>query len=253
MKNVADKSSSKYRRIVHATAKIIIAFGILTASAHGSAATAQESRQEFWSEGDLYAKLNEQFRLRFLASLTRARETAKNTEATLEVDLDVGLKPLIREKLRNLPDHQRGKYVTMRIGYAYIPAFGDGSDKEHRIVLEGTGRYPLPLDILVSDRNRGDLRWINGVFSTRYRNRLRVERDFAIGVVKLTPYLTGEAFYDLRKDLWNRVEFSAGAEIPLGRRPVIEFYYLRQNNSHSETQHVNGFGITFQWHIDASK
>jgi len=246
MKKTANEPRFRQRARV---TTIGFAFTLLAVLAYGSTASAQETRQEFWPEADLYVKLNDQFRLRFLASLTRARETAKNTEGTLEVDFDIGVKAFIRQRLRNLPDNHRGKYLTLRTGYAYIPSFGEGSDKEHRIVLEATGRYPLPLDILVSVRNRGDLRWINGDFSTRYRNRLRLERDFAIGIVKFTPYLTGEGFYDLRKDLWNRVEFSGGAEIPLGRRPVIEFYYLRQNNSHSETQHVNAFGITFQWHI----
>jgi len=247
MKKTADEP--RFRLRAPRVARVLAAFTFLVVLAYGSTASAQETRQEFWPEADIYAKLNDQYRFRFLASLTRARDTAMNTEGTLEVDFDIGVKAFIRERLRNLPDNHRGKYLTLRTGYAYIPSFGDGNDKEHRIVLEATGRYPLPLDILVSVRNRGDLRWINGDFSTRYRNRLRLERDFAFGIVRITPYLTGEAFYDFRKDLWTRFEFSAGAEIPLGRRPVIEFYYLRQNNIRSETQHVNAFGITFQWHM----
>ncbi|HEU4387722.1 MAG TPA: DUF2490 domain-containing protein [Blastocatellia bacterium] len=222
---------------------------LLAAFIHGSKAAAQETRQEVWPEFQAYAKLNEQFRLRFAASWTRARETAKYTEGTLEADLDIGVKAFVRPKLRNLPDNHRGKYLTLRAGYAYIPTFGESDDKEHRIVLEGTARYPIPLDILVSDRSREELRWINGDFSLRYRNRLRVERDFSIGVAKFTPYATSEAFYDFRKDLWSRFEFSAGTEVPLWRRQVMEFYFLRQHNIRSQTEHVNGFGLVFQWHF----
>ena len=240
---------SLFRRAARATARLVASFTLTAALAQGSISTAQETRQEFWPEINVYKKLDQTFRLRFLASLTRAQETGKKTEGTLEIDLDIGVKALIRQKLRNLPDHQRGKYVTLRAGYAYIPSFGDDADKEHRILLEGTGRYPLPLGILVSDRSRGDLRWINGDFSTRYRNRLRVERDFEIGIVKFTPYMMGEGFYDFRKDLWSRTELQTGVEIPLGRRPVIEFYYLRQHNSHSQTENVNGYGIVFQLHF----
>jgi hypothetical protein len=140
--------------------------------------------------------------------------------------------------------------LTLRTGYAYIPSLGDEDPpKEHRIVLEATARYPLPLDILLSDRSRGDLRWINGEFSTRYRNRLRVERDFSIRKFMITPYASGELFYDFRFDLWNRNEICAGAEIPVGKRFVFEPYYLRQNNSRSQTEHVNGVGLVFQWHF----
>src|SRR5262249_28101692 len=158
-------------------------------------------------------------RLRFVEYLTRATEAADNTRGHLEVNLDIGLKPLISGKLRNPPNTHRGKDLFLKVGYAYIPTFDDR--KVHEILLEVTARCPLPMDILLSDRNRGDLRWVNGVFSTRYRNRLGVERDFEIRSVKFTPYATAEAFYDLSKDLWDRVEFSAGVEVPLGKHPVI--------------------------------
>jgi hypothetical protein len=211
---------------------------------------AQETRQEFWPEFQVFWKLNSILRMRLVAGVTRARETEKNTEGNFEADLDIGIKAFFRRKVFNLPDAQRGKYLTLRTGYAYIPTLGDqGRNKEHRIVLEATGRYPLPLDILLSDRSRGDLRWINREFSTRYRNRLRIERDSSIGRFKFTPYAQGELYYDFRFDLWNRNEISAGAEIPIGSRFVIEPYYLRQNNSRSQTEHVNGIGLVFQWHF----
>jgi hypothetical protein len=213
-------------------------------------ALAQETRREFWPEFQGYVKINNVLRLRLVASLTRAQETGQNTEGLFEVDLDIGVKAFFREKLMNLPDDQRGKYLTLRTGYAYIPTLAETDPaKEHRVVLEATARYPLPLDILVSDRNRGDLRWINGEFSTRYRNRLRIERDFAIRKFKFTPYAMGELFYDLRFDRWNRNEITVGTEVPLSSRAVIEGYFLRQHNSGSGTTRIYGFGVVFQWHF----
>jgi len=234
-------------RLAHAAARGFAAFALLAVLAPGPAA-AQEAQQQFRYEADQYVKLSDLLRLRFVEFVTRATEVCDSTEGHFEVNLDFGLKPLIRQRLRNLPDTHRGKYLVVGIGYAYIPTFGT-DDREHRIILEGTARYPLPLDILLSDRNRGELRWVNGVFSTRYRNRLMVERDFEIESVKVTPYLTAEAFYDFGKDLWDRFEFSAGVLVPLGKRPVIEFYYLRRNNSHQSVQHVNRLGIALQYHF----
>src|SRR5215831_4408788 len=121
-------SEPRFRQKARIGTRGFAAFTLLAALTFGSTDNAQETRQEFWSEGDLYAKLNDQFKLRFLASLTRAMETAKNTEGTLEIDFDIGVKAFIRERLRNLPDNHRGKYLTLRTGYAYIPSFGEGSD-----------------------------------------------------------------------------------------------------------------------------
>jgi hypothetical protein len=228
--------------------RAINAIGVLVLLA--PLAAAQETRQEFWPEFQAFWKLNSTLRVRLVAQVTRARETEKHTEGIFEADLDIGVKAFFRTKLFNVPDAQRGKYLTLRTGYAYIPSFGEEDPpKEHRIVLEATGRYLLPLDILVSDRSRGDLRWINREFSTRYRNRLRIERDFSIGKFRFTPYAQGELFYDFRVDIWNRNEISAGAEIPVGSRFVIEPYYLRQHNIRSQTEHVNGVGLVFQWHF----
>src|SRR5215831_3097538 len=202
-------------RLAHTAARGFAALALLAALAHGSTAVAQETQQQLRYEADQYVKLSDLFRFRFVEYVTRSTEASDSTQGHLEVDIDLGLKPFLRERLRNLPDTHRGKYLFLRAGYAYIPTFDDG--QEHRIILEGTARFPLPLDILLSDRNRGDLRWVNGVFQTRYRNRLMAERDFAIGRVKLTPYLTAEAYYDFSKDLWDRIEYSAGVEVPLGK------------------------------------
>jgi len=241
------REASVAGRLAYAAARAFAALAILAGFGHGSAATAQETQQQFRYEADEYVKLDDMFRFRFIEYVTRATEASPSTKGHFEVDLDIGLKPVLRTKLRNLPDTHRGKYLFLRVGYAYIPTFNDG--KEHEIVLEATARFPLSRDILLSDRSRGDLMWKNGVFSTRYRNRLMLERDFEIRSVKITPYFTAEAYYDLSDDLWDRFEFSPGVELPLGKRPVIEFYYLRRNNSHQTVQHMNRLGVAFQYYF----
>ena len=57
--------------------------------------------------------------------------------------------------------------------------------------------------------DRVDLRFIDGEFSWRYRNRLSAEREFSIGRVRLNPYARFEVYYDSRYSKWSRTELQA--------------------------------------------
>jgi Protein of unknown function (DUF2490). len=214
-------------------------------------AVAQDTPQEVWPEAQFYVHLNDKLRLRALASLTKGKESGKFTEGTFEVDIDVGLKNILKRVLAENPNTERGKYLTLRAGYVHMAALHDEENpsNEHRAILELTPRYPLPGAFLLSNRGRAEGRWINGHPSFRFRNRLRLERDFKIRSFRFTPYMTGELFYDSRYHKWNRNEYSFGAEMPIRRHAIIEFYFLRQNTSQSSTPHLKGFGSVFQWHF----
>lgn len=93
----------------------------------------------------------------------------------------------------------------------------DDPFKEHRIITEQTFRQHLPFEILLSDRNRADFRFINGDFSFRYRNRVKLEREFRLFGRSLTPYGAVEVFYDTRFNVWNRNRVTAGSQIQLKR------------------------------------
>jgi len=215
------------------------------------AAAAQETPQEFWPEAQFYANLGDRFRLRAIGTRTKARESDRFTEGTFEFDIDVGLKAILRRKLAANPNTERGRYLTLRVGYIHVAALNDEQNpsNEHRAIVELSSRYPLPGGFLLTDRNRGEARWINGDYSLRYRNRVRFERDFAIRSFRFTPYITGEIYYDTRYRIWNRNEYSFGYEVPVRRHAIIEFYFMRQNTSRSSNPHVNGFGLVFQWHL----
>lgn len=108
--------------------------------------------------------------------------------------------------------------------------------------------------LLLSDRNREDFRFVNGDFSFRYRNRVTIEREFHVFKQRnMTPYASGEVFYDTRYDVWNRNRWTVGVQISLRpgplrkmllpqRQVIFDLYYTRQNDSRSETQHVNDIG-----------
>jgi Protein of unknown function (DUF2490) len=213
--------------------------------AFSSSARAQqdsETVKQFWPEVDVYVPLNEKFRLFFLATTTKAQETRDNIEGQVGAHVD----------------YQLNRKVTLRTGYRYGFSLG-GSDpfKEHRIVFEQTVRQPLPLEVLLSDRNREDLRWVNGEFSARYRNRVTLEREFKILNRAITPYGSAEVFYDSRFDTWNRnrlvvgVQFALKRGVPLislvhpQRQLVLDIYLTRQNDSRSQPSRVRALGIAF--------
>ncbi len=82
------------------------------------------------------------------------------------------------------------------VDYSYTAA-GSGQPATHAPSAEVTARRPLPWDLLGGLRNRFDLNFSDGDFDPRYRGRLRLERNIALGKPTLTPYAYGEFFYSL--------------------------------------------------------
>ena len=64
-------------------------------------------------------------------------------------------------------DYIPNNHVILRTGYRYGTSVGSNTDsfKEHRLLTELTLRHLLPGDLLLSDRNREDFRFVNGDFS----------------------------------------------------------------------------------------
>jgi hypothetical protein len=225
--------------------RITFAVLILLAGLPGEA-TAQNTQSEFWPEVDAYINLNPIARVLLLTHFKDGGMS--DWRGDFGVHLDFALKPIFRRQLRSNDDVFRKRYLSFRAGFRYITNLGANSSPyvEHRWVVELTSRYPLPEKLLISDRSRGELRFISGQpFSTRYRNKLQLERDFSLGSLVFTPYLNGELFYDTRYDTWNRNRYSAGVQVPAGRHLVIETYVLRQNDSRSSSPHVNALGLAF--------
>ena len=197
---------------------------------------------QFWPEIDVFIPLTPKTRLFLLGTITKAQETRSNVEGQFGAHLDYTI----------------NKKFMIRGGYRYGFSLSDGDPfKEHRIVLEQTVRQPLPLDVLLSDRNREDLRWVNGQFSARYRNRVTVERDFKVLGRQLTPYSSAEVYYDTRFDTWNRNRLTIGVQIPFKkgfplislvdpqRQFVLDLYLTRQNDSRSQPSRIKAFGSAF--------
>jgi len=213
---------------------------------HPPLASSQEKAQfQFWPEVDLYYRFDAQWRLFALASLTRAREV-QYTDGQLAVHLDFSFYPI--EPLLKVvaTDFERYRAFLFRVGYAYSHSIGENSGDylEHRGIAEASFRIPVTGLILLSDRNRGEFRDINGAYSFRYRNRLRIERQTKTDFVTLTPYLSAEFYYDSRYEMWNRQQYTAGIEWTLSGGAILDTYYQRQNDSRSTPSAVNAVGLS---------
>jgi hypothetical protein len=212
-------------------------------------AHAGETANEVWPGLDIYYSLDDRLRMYLLASQTNNRE-GHHSETDLGLHLDVTLKPILGKR-REKPDWERQRYLWARIGYVHITSVTSGTraGPEDRGVLELTARIPLPARIWVENRGRFDLRWIAGDYSTRFRYRLKVQRELTGSGMPLVPYGSVELFYDTRFDTWNRQLYELGVEVSINNRFRIEPYIARQNDSRSSPEHVNAARLTLKFYF----
>lgn len=217
-------------------------------------ARAQETTtpREFWPEIDVYIELTPTLRLNLLGTVSKSVEDGeiRNSQA-YEGQIGAHI------------DYIPNKHVILRTGYRFGSSVRNSSDpyKEHRLLTEQTLRQLLPGGLLLSDRNREDFRFVNGDFSFRYRNRVTVEREFYLFRKRpITPYVSGELFYDTRYDTWNRNRYAVGVQTSLRRGPVrkmllpkrqiiLDLYFMRQNDSRSDRPHVNALGAALSFYF----
>jgi hypothetical protein len=209
-----------------------------------SAAKAQSTGGEFRPELGIYIQQGPTVRIEFVDSAI-GNQLTDEWQGNFDFYVNIALKPVFRRELRNDPNVYRNKYLTMRGGYRYQTGLSGPSTNTGNIgILEITSRYRLPWQLVISDRNRGEFRFIKRQsFYTRYRNRLQLERDIQYGWLKCTPYVYDEVFYNSRYAQWTPNRYAVGIQFPVGRHVILEPYYMRQNNSHSNPPHINAIGF----------
>jgi hypothetical protein len=223
-----------------------LALCLLSASALSLPANGQSTGGEFWPELGIYWQRGQLIRLELISSAVSNPNT-DIWQGDFTFFVESALKPVFRRQLRNEPDVYRNRYLTFRAGYRYRTSLTPGDPvRESRIIIEVNSRYHLPWQLVISDRNRGEFRFIRGqAFATRYRNRLRLERDINCGSYTFTPYVYDEIFYDPRYDQWTPNRYALGFQFPAGEHIVLEPYYLRQDGNRSNPPHTNVFGFKF--------
>jgi hypothetical protein len=218
-----------------------------------SVATGQQAEadaaNEFWPEINVFVNLNGNSRLFFVYSGTKQESLGAYADGQTGVYIDYWAVPTFRPR-RAQADASRSKLLLVRTGYLLsTPRSGSTAATEHMLSYELTGRVPLPRALLLSDRNRMDLRWVDGDFRWRYRNRLKLERTFSVGRFDVTPYAHGEVFYNIDPGTWTRLRYAVGSEWSITKRIVLEGYFLRQNDWGSVPQFVNATGMAVQFYF----
>lgn len=229
----------------------VFLFLVLTCN-HPVKAQESTTKREFWPEVDVYITVKPKVRLYLIGTISKSVEDGELRNAQ-------GYEGQIGVHVDYIPN----QHLILRTGYRYGTSVGNNTDtfKEHRLLTEQTLRHLLPGDVLLSDRNREDFRFVNGDFSFRYRNRVTLEREVPLFKGRnITPYISGEIFYDTRYDTWNRNRFAVGVQQSLLRGPLrkmllpkrqitLDLYYMRQNDSRSEIKHVNALGAALTFYF----
>lgn len=162
--------------------------------------------------------------------------------------LNKRMKPILNLLLRDI-DEDDDYYLVLGGGYEYLHTNARG-----RLLIDNTIiAYATPhvafAGLLLSNRNRAEFRWINGVNDFRYRNRLTVNRQSRIGTFRFAPYTYGELFYNSRLHSWNHREYAAGVQFPHKSGLMLDTYLLRETCTGCRHGSVDMIGVTLNFYF----
>jgi len=212
-------------------------------------ARSENTTNEFWPELDAFFSLSEHLRLIVTAKRERDIDYSNN-EFGADIELSVRrFRPFLLGHVIG-QDATRAKRITIRAGYRYKRSLNtEVPVNENRPTAEFILRWVFPEGVLMSNRARGEFRFVNGAFSWRYRDLLKFEKDFHMRHYAFTAYTSAEAFYNSSTDRWDRFRFTGGMLFPLGKRLAVEPYYTRQIATHSQPRNINALGLALQLHL----
>src|SRR4051794_14811899 len=181
-----------------------------------------DSTNEFWPEINVFVNLSDRSRIFAMYTATRQENLGTYADGQTGIYFDFWALPPLRRRVIDHADASRSKLLLLRTGYLFSrPKNNSGAATEHMFTSEATGRFHLPVSLLLSDRSRIDLRWLNGDFKWRYRNRLKLERTLCANRFEFTPYVHAEAFYSPDQSTWTRFRYAVGTEWAVTRRIVL--------------------------------
>jgi Protein of unknown function (DUF2490) len=203
---------------------------------------ARSQETQFLPEIDAHLKLNSA--LRVYVEAKNDRDGGDPTQFTIGPSIQFYVKPLV--KLKHVTtfdlDDAKSRALVLEAGYRYITA--PGAPPEERMLLAATSHFPLSAGFLLTDRNRADFDWKSGKFTWRYRNKLTLERTFAIRSYHLIPYIAAEPFYESQYSKWSTTSLYAGCFFPVGKHVEFNTYYEHDNNTgKAPNKQVNSAGL----------
>jgi hypothetical protein len=202
---------------------------------------------QFWPELDLYYSVSKFVRLYGIATYTFPTDGGTGTQQYgANLDLFSAAKKLPIRRFVQGADalaENRAHPLQLRTGYRYAVDFNTPTPAvEDRLIGELTGRVSKPAFTL-SERNGFDIRWINGEYSSRYRNRLYLEVPVKLKRYDFTPYANVELFYSLSNGTFTKVRYEAGAQLPVLSHITTEVYAGYETYWHTTPSHVAGAGV----------
>jgi hypothetical protein len=197
---------------------------------------------QFLPEVDAHLKLNSVVRVYLEAK--DDRDAGASDQFGIGPSIQLYLKPLIRLKNTTILDldDTRSRFLVLETGYRYLTA--PGAAPENRMLTAVTFNLPLAAGIRLSDRNRADLDWKNGIFTWRYRNKLSLGRTFAIRSDHLIPYVAAEPCYESQYGRWSTTALYVGSLSPVRKHVQFNSYFEHENNTGKHpNQQVNAVGL----------
>jgi hypothetical protein len=213
---------------------------------------ARAQQTQFLPEIDAHLKLNSTFGAYLQAK--GDRDGGDPTQFTFGPSFQLYLKPLIKLKKVKVfdLDDSKSRLLVLETGYRYITA--PGAPSENRMLVAVTSNFPLKAGFSLSDRNRADLDWKSGIFTWRYRNKLTLDRTFAIHSYHFIPYVAAEPFYESQYTKWSTTSLYAGSLFPVGKHVQFNTYYEHDNNTGKRpNRQVNSVGLAMNLYFSMEK
>ena len=157
--------------------------------------------------------------------------------------LSYRMKRLVLRRPKEI-DEENEHALVIGAGYEYVQINESKTKRENRIIFQGTGRKSPGGAFLITDRNRLEFRFINGVYNFRYRNKLVADHAFLVNKFHFTPYASGELFWDRNHHSWNQNQYGGGVQLPYHPRLMLDVFFLHQNCTTCSQQHINVVGLT---------
>jgi hypothetical protein len=224
----------------------------LALTAAAVAAQTSSTSGEFWPEIDVRAQIRSNVRLSAFGGLKEGEEFPFQ-QWNAGAGLGYQWNRISGPHRLNL-DRDKEHHLVVAAGYESLRTIQSGKDsEEHRVGVEATPRHRPFAWLLLEDRNRFEFRWVNGEYSTRYRNRVTAEHDLCVNGLRFTPFVSAEFFYGVQKSAWQKQQYAGGFRVPYDRFLAVELYYLRQDCPTCGPAHLNVAGLKVNLYFDTAR
>lgn len=219
-------------------------------------ATGQSStsstENEVWPEADAHVQLPSNWRVLSFVGLEQAVGYPFQ-QWYVAAGIGRRFKPILIPHWENI-DPDKEHFLLLGVGYDYLRTTQSGKMfNENRVTLDLTPSFRPASRILLRDKNWIELRWINGSYSTTYRNQPSVEVDLLVHGIRFSPFGTVEFFYDSPKHSWDQEWYTGGVQFPCKRVFTLEIFYRREHCQSCTPENWNAGGITLHFFFNNSK